>query len=252
MKNKNKQSGSVHLIIIVALIIGLLGLLGFVFWQNFIQDKAETTMSKQESSDNAKSSSESKEDVSKNEVELTEIAADDLTGTNLALKYPASWHITHTDFEPIDTVVSKSYYISSPDGKVNIKFIVSNAEFGGTCGKEDGDELQYIKTENLSVFSNAKYIEFYSSTGYFAGIHQNSNTTGSIEIGESSCNLGLNGTLTPIKNENNIDNMHLLLSIELPDVGYEGALSVEKFKQIITTDNFNTAKRIIKSLYIKN
>lgn len=42
--NKTKsQSGSVHLIIIAILSIALIGTLGFVFYQNFIQNKDSTT-----------------------------------------------------------------------------------------------------------------------------------------------------------------------------------------------------------------
>lgn len=39
MKLKKYQSGSGHLIIIIALIVLLLGALGFVLWQNFMQPK---------------------------------------------------------------------------------------------------------------------------------------------------------------------------------------------------------------------
>jgi hypothetical protein len=45
MKSRQNQSGSAHVVIIVILILALLGTLGFVFWQNFIQkkDTAPTT-----------------------------------------------------------------------------------------------------------------------------------------------------------------------------------------------------------------
>lgn len=39
MKKSNKQSGSAHVIVIIILVIAILGLLGFVFWQNFIEKK---------------------------------------------------------------------------------------------------------------------------------------------------------------------------------------------------------------------
>ncbi|MEI6054338.1 MAG: hypothetical protein WCQ49_03155 [Candidatus Saccharibacteria bacterium] len=42
--NKKSQSGSAHLIIIVILIISLLGALGFVFWQNFMQPKVNNAV----------------------------------------------------------------------------------------------------------------------------------------------------------------------------------------------------------------
>lgn len=39
MKKQNIQSGSAHLIIIIVLALALIGALGFVFWQNFMQPK---------------------------------------------------------------------------------------------------------------------------------------------------------------------------------------------------------------------
>jgi len=42
--NKNKyQSGNVHFIIIIVLVVALLGALGLIFWQNFIQPKPGTS-----------------------------------------------------------------------------------------------------------------------------------------------------------------------------------------------------------------
>lgn len=45
LKQLDRQKGSAHVVIIIALIIVLLGILGFVFWQNFIQSKNSTTNS---------------------------------------------------------------------------------------------------------------------------------------------------------------------------------------------------------------
>ncbi|MDB5159863.1 MAG: hypothetical protein JWO99_126 [Candidatus Saccharibacteria bacterium] len=42
MKKSNSQTGSAHAIIIILLVVAILGLLGFVFWQNFIQKKDTT------------------------------------------------------------------------------------------------------------------------------------------------------------------------------------------------------------------
>lgn len=42
MSTRNNETGSTHVVIIVVLIAVILGLLGFVFWQNFIQKKDTT------------------------------------------------------------------------------------------------------------------------------------------------------------------------------------------------------------------
>lgn len=39
MKQNKYQSGSGHIVIIIALVVVLLGALGFIFWQNFMQSK---------------------------------------------------------------------------------------------------------------------------------------------------------------------------------------------------------------------
>jgi len=44
-RKRDNQSGSAHAVIIIILIVAILGLLGFIFWQNFIQ-KNDTTPTK--------------------------------------------------------------------------------------------------------------------------------------------------------------------------------------------------------------
>jgi len=40
VNKKQSQSGSAHLVVIIVLVVALLGALGFVFWQNFMQPKS--------------------------------------------------------------------------------------------------------------------------------------------------------------------------------------------------------------------
>lgn len=42
MRTNKSQSGSAHLIIIIILVVALLGALGFVFWQNFVDKAADS------------------------------------------------------------------------------------------------------------------------------------------------------------------------------------------------------------------
>lgn len=249
VKNNNQQAGSAHAIIVIVLVLVLMGSLGFIFWQNFIQKKTDI-VAKQNTPSTSKST-HSTNTPAIDEIALTEVASDNFTGTNLAIKYPKTWQVSHESIGPIYDITTEKYKISSPDNKILINFWTSNGGFGGTCEDVDGDELQYINKEDLSAFTNAEFIEYYFSTGYFAGIHQNNISTGSAKIGDSACNLGLSGALSPVKNSKNIDNMSLHLDIEFPEIGYSGASSVEKFKNIIKTDDYKTAKRIIHSIYIK-
>lgn len=44
MKSHIKEQGSAHVVVIVVLVAAVLGLLGFVFWQNFLMPKDDTTV----------------------------------------------------------------------------------------------------------------------------------------------------------------------------------------------------------------
>lgn len=58
MNKKQSQSGSAHFIIIFILVIALLGALGFVFWQNFIQTKTTENKTSSTSTSSTESSNE--------------------------------------------------------------------------------------------------------------------------------------------------------------------------------------------------
>lgn len=251
VKTKNSQTGSAHAIIIVILVLVLIGSLGFIFWQNFIQKKTETIAKNTTPSTSTSKSTSANKTTPTTEVALTEVAADNFTGTNLALKYPKTWQMTHESVGPTFDVIIERYKISSPDNKILINFWISNGGFGGTCEDVAGDELQYINKEALPSYSNAEYIEYYTPNGYFAGIRQNNMSIDITKIGDSACNLGPGGSVLPVKNSKNIENMALHLDIEFPEIGHKGASSVEKFKDIIKTNDYKTAKRIIHSIYIK-
>jgi len=55
MKTRTSEQGSAHLIIIIVLIVALVGTLGFVFWQNFVNKPAEksTTSTSQQTEINS-------------------------------------------------------------------------------------------------------------------------------------------------------------------------------------------------------
>jgi len=57
MKKYNKQQGSAHVIIIIILVLVILGLLGFVFWQNFIVKNTNDSATKTESQTTSKRAS---------------------------------------------------------------------------------------------------------------------------------------------------------------------------------------------------
>jgi type II secretory pathway pseudopilin PulG len=78
IKNSSKQTGSAHVVIIVILVIALLGTLGFVFWQNFINKDSAT----QDSTTNTQSAEDGLDSTAKTSVYTFDNA---VTGINKTL-----------------------------------------------------------------------------------------------------------------------------------------------------------------------
>lgn len=249
MKNKHSQAGSAHLIIIIILAIALIGALGFVFWQNVIQKKTDV----QDRVVTTKTEPTAPATIAKQEIALSEIAADNTLGTNLALKYPNTWTMAHETTGKIagDNLASEIYNITSPDSKVIVNFIVSNGGFGGMCEKTAGDEIIEINAEEIPNYNAARFVSYYGSTYFFAGTQTNSELIRAAKVGDSICNLGIPGFISPVKNSLGVSNMSTRVTINFTDIKDSSASSIEKFKLAIKTDNFTTAKNIVKSLYVK-
>lgn len=258
MKNKN-QSGNAHAMIVIILVIALIGSLGFIFWQNFA--KNETGKQNQNSqTDKNNRDNNPKTDNNKTEIELSEIAADDTVGTNLAIKYPKTWTMTHSEkIEPNinGPVLLKGYKISSPDGKVYINFIVTNIGGGGMCDAEPGREITQFERSNIPGFKKALFISYSDNSGtFFAGVQNNNSKTQSAKVGDSSCStvtFGFpSGLISEIPNTKAV-NAGMQLAIEFDDLQHNGTSeSSAKFRQYLDTDNYKTAKSIIESLYVKD
>lgn len=254
---KKNETGSAHLVIIAILSLIIVGLLGFTFWQNFMQKETDSNSSSQESS---KTSSKITTPTS-SEVALTEIATDDSVGTNLTVKYPKTWIMKHAEHSDAGVgVYSKQYEITSPDSDLSVKYIVTNVGGGGTCDPVNGDEIVQLDKSDIPGFTKAKFVSYSSNDGtFFAGIMNNNKETTSAKIGDSSCSAttfaslsGLVGDILSSKLSQKETSVSLTLTIEFKNIEHDGsANSSEAFRQTLTTENYKTAKRIIESLYIK-
>lgn len=147
-----KQSGSAHVIIIVILVIALLGVLGFVFWQNFINKKDLPTDRGLESS---------KDKMSKIEPAKVDPYAGWLTYTSdrdhYTVMYPKDWLVVPENnlgdgpyirnFDP--TTKKKNEGAGYPDGYMNVRVLVQ---------KEDSDA-------NYKAISGLTMREWYNTLG---------------------------------------------------------------------------------------
>jgi len=84
-KNFQKQSGSAHVIVIVILILALLGTLGFIFWQNFINDDSSKAVTRPVNTSGSQ------------EVDVKEAENKVYDDSELTFEYPATgWNLVDT------------------------------------------------------------------------------------------------------------------------------------------------------------
>ena len=254
---RKTESGSAHLVIVIIFSLAIIGLLGFVLWQNFTQNNNDNSNNKaSQPSSQSKPATKTTDD----EVALTETAADDLVGTGLAIKYPKTWSMTQdssSEGSGNTAVVGKVYTINSPDSNLSVKFTVSNIGGGGMCDPVDGDAIVQLDKSAIPGFSKVQFISYSSNNGtFFAGVENNNEKVNSAKIGDSSCSTatfgGQSGVIENIANSRSLENVNLLLRISFNKIKYDSSSNAsELFRQTLTTENYKTAKRIIESLYIK-
>lgn len=146
MKSQNLQKGSAHLIIIIVLAVVVLGLLGFVFWQNFVNtdDSNQSQTAQDESSTNP---------------DLPETYTSEFA--RFTIKHPSDWTLIKKVVNDEDPVFSsEGSSLTSPSGTV-LTLRADNGGRGGTCGAAAGDEpfsagnacssQEFLSIEKLSI-----------------------------------------------------------------------------------------------------
>ena len=228
--NQQKQTGSAHVVVIVVLIIALVGALGFVFWQNFVNKYHDTEQTH----------STSKESTP--EVKLKVAQIDELFPVKLSWSYPEDWTITSkgsgpkTETETTEQIIT----LTSPSKDYEVAYRVgSNGSYGGSCSPEDAGTLQYVRRESIVNFSKAIFLESIADNysvinsqkkfeGYLygSGLANNEDRVTNAEVGDSTCVLPLSG----IRLSNISDTVLLSANI--------------KIKKVETTDQYGDTQPI--------
>lgn len=137
---KKTQSGSAHIVIIIVLVIALLGTLGFVFWQNFLNKKDSVATSD--------TSTVTKEEVSSDGLK---------TFTNekykLSFKYPSDWSVEVKSDEGGDL----PYYsldINDTNGEKVAYFSAASGGVGGTCDPDQAIDISVLNTKKLDIVTD--------------------------------------------------------------------------------------------------
>lgn len=145
MKTRN-QSGSAHLVTIVILVVALLGVLGFVFWQNFSKSPEASTQ--------------------KDETTSTKFSKSYTSELGFfSIQYPDDWTLDIDDkvLDDNGEVVAEPASLVSPTGTILGINADNGIGRGGICAPEDSDipfaagnscsSWQYLSVEKLPIGS---------------------------------------------------------------------------------------------------
>ncbi len=225
------------MILISILIVVVFGALGYIYWANYVQTKTQNSII-----------------ISNNDIDndLTEIATDDSVGTGLAVKYPKTWSVSANNIQYDDSNIE----IISPDGNIAVHLYTSiNQSNIFNCPEGSNYIVTQSNSELMPGYSDAQWTSLVLNDvstglyGYFSGAIGAQNK---INIGDT-CSTAINNTTigVNVKNQKYDDKQgYLFLGIELNNVNNDSSL--DDIDNIMKTDNFTTAKRIVQSLYKKD
>jgi hypothetical protein len=247
--NKQKsQAGFAHLIIVIVLAVGLVGALGFIYWQNFInKDNATSQQKSKDSADKVSDANKTTEKI----VVLSDSVSENVTGEGLTVNYPAAWKVNSTtSLNPDQTTSNTTIKITSPSGGITITLWANISGVGGTCGVEPGDSytITTLDTYNLNQYSGytlysgktlLKSGESSQRNGFFSGVLQN---TDKVKVGESGCNVGM----LAFQSSKGILNS---LTISINSLIGDESLSLGKINSATASDEYKVAVKIIQSLH---
>lgn len=244
MNKQKSQQGSAHLILIIALVVALLGVVGYIFF-----DKVLNTAIIKNDIPNETSS-----------VILNEVASDQTIGTDVAVRYPEAWSIKHESSGPNEyRRYDDKSTITSPDGEIEVVLYVFQPTGFQSCvenpkvTKQDLDEGNINSNDSLGYRAHTEGILFPDGEthyNYYFGAFELA------KINRTDCSDYENGKY--LMNLHGTDSYtDVILYMRFPKIEEEftsinkGYIisNIDELKQIIKTDNYKIAKQIIQSLH---
>ncbi|HET6747162.1 MAG TPA: hypothetical protein VFH06_03595 [Candidatus Saccharimonadales bacterium] len=237
--NTQKQSGSAHVIIIGILVVALLGALGFVFYQNFMAKKTDTTSS-------------STETMPKEQLKTARVA---LNSAIYALDYPSDWS---------EVIVpgagnTNSVTITNPDKSVRVKMDVSSGGIGGACDSSSPLKLRFYNVYPQAVTklnaSTAYVVEAMTDAegggyNYKIGLTQDGGDTHAA-LGDSMCTVSYVGVASRLVLQNDtVTSPTIILTIDFPKLVNGDDTRVKEMqvvKDMIATDDYKAAIKTLES-----
>jgi len=170
MQRNKSQTGSIHTIVIVLIILALIGTLGFVFWNNFLKEKS---IDKTTSDSSQTTNSQDKEEIEKDPYDGWKTHAS-LAPSGLSFMYPPDWEFTPATEEFVNniggksvshTMYSKKPQVESVNGgpvTTNQFMCVSITEYNGNWQYSKETYSNEINSEKSSIASTPVLLNTYS------------------------------------------------------------------------------------------
>lgn len=187
MISYKKQLGSVHLVLIIIGVAIVIGILGFVFWSNFINKTKPVSVPQKTSS------------IQSQSIKTIKPSADPYAdwqtytstfGGGLSFKYPVDWQFNQSPpdtstnaqggkFNEVNIYSSKPQVVSQNNTPVttNQFMCVTIAEYSGPWTTYSGTEPQPIKSEMLSSMEG---IDIYLNTYQDSSLNRDNKPMGNI------------------------------------------------------------------------
>lgn len=158
MNKQKSQLGSAHVVITIILVIALLSTLGFIYWQNFIQEKTVINKTTNTPTTNSTNSSSSTEMLS--------------IGKNLneqfVLSYPKTWTVKNNNPDSTtsfgDSTI-ENIRIYSPSKNVYVEYI---SQFDGSSGYACTND---VENQNYASFTPTRLVDYPELSYYEATIN---------------------------------------------------------------------------------
>ncbi len=165
--NKN-QSGSAHVIIIAILAVALIGALGFLFWQNFINKSPEAEKiltyaqcAKAEGSVIQESYPETcvtkdGQRFTNSEQKVTDLPLKNYCSPleKICFDYPSDWTVKPEQVNNDTDGVAERIVVADQTGKSWLRLETGMGGLGGMCSNEDKSYSKILKTHTTKIAGN--------------------------------------------------------------------------------------------------
>lgn len=274
MNKHRNQSGSAFVIGIIILAIGIIGAVGFVFWQNFIQSpipktdpttyaecsvlegsKIIETFPEQCITADGKRFANPNQTSKVTDIDLANITTNELDGRVMTLHYPDGWKVdvkeTGDKASGVDAYV-RNTKLTSPSGNVVINFdIMKGGGYGGYC-EPSNVTVTHLETKPVPAVENLRYAEVISHNtfgtedyySYLSEIQKVTPAVSAVKVGSSGCDLGYAGLFSGEKAEAPLAKV----SITVGGVTIDAHPSEQTIKNALKGDEYDLAKRILLTL----